>query len=623
MWCRVRATNFKNQELLKEYRKLRTSIPKEIKMSTIEYEKSLAKAIKSDPKLFYAYANKNKNIISKIQSMRNIKGEVIIDKLEIANILNTSFQSVFVKEENDALPNFQKRTEKILEWDWHTSVNMEAVKKILENIDDKKAISVSPYVLKKCASTLAMPLSLVFKLSLDNAQLPKLWKSANVTPIFKKGDTNDPLNYRPVSLTSIPCKILEGLIREKIMSHLKENNLITKHQHGFVEGKACVSNLLETLDFVTNAVHQENQIDLIYMDFAKAFDKVPHKRLIHKIAPYGINGRILKWIEEFLRNRKQRVILGEEVSDWCEIFSGVPQGSVLGPLLFVIFINDLPDNVAAVCKLYVNKKEDATQLQNDINNLIDWSNTWLMKFNKEKCKTMHVGKKNQQYQYTINDNNEEYILQNTDAERDLGVIISSNLKWSNQVNSAVAKAQKALGLIRRTFTHLNTDMVKILYTSLVRPHLEFAVPVWNPTSKGEIEALEKVQRRATKLATEIKHLPYEDRLKRMNLTTLEIRRLRGDLIQEYKIMNQLDEIIWFKQPNQAPSLASSGPSGNLRGHKHRLEREIVQNCQPRHDFFTNRITKHWNELPMEIVEAKTLNGFKAKLDKFFETAVIA
>ncbi len=416
------------------------------------------------------------------------------------------------------------------------------------------------------------------------------------------------------------------------MNHLKENNLITMDQHGFVKGKACVTNLLETLDFLTNAIDHGNQVDLIYMDFAKAFDKVPHKRLIHKISSYGINGKILEWIEEFLKNRKQRVILGEEVSEWCEIFSGVPHGSVLGPLLFVIFINDLPDEVAAMCKLYaddtklisiVNKHDDATQLENDLNNLINWSNTWLMKFNKEKCKTMHIGKNNEQYQYKINDNNEEYILQNTEIERDLGVIISSDLKWSNQVNTAVAKAQKALGLIKRTFTHLNTEMTKTLYTSLVRPHLEFAVSVWKPTSKGEIEVLEKVQRRATKLAPELKHLTYEERLKRMNLTTFETRRLRGDLIQQYKIINRIDEINWFKQPNQAPSLAYNGPCSSLRGHRYRMEREIVRNCQPRHDFFTNRITKHWNELPTELVEAKTLNGFKAKLDRYLNAAVIA
>jgi retron-type reverse transcriptase len=209
--------------------------------------------------------------------------------------------------------------------------------------------------------------------------MPREWKEANVTPLFKKGSRFERSNYRPVSLTSTICKILESIIRDKVMKYLQLNKLIVPSQHGFVPNKACVTNLLETLDIITDAINKGYSVDLVLLDFAKAFDKVSHSKLIQKLEAYGVNSILVKWIKSFFTDRKQRVIIGDNSSEWEDVTSSVPQGSVLGPLLFTIFINDLPERVKNECKLYaddsklkgiIEKEEDIVSIQKYIDNIL-------------------------------------------------------------------------------------------------------------------------------------------------------------------------------------------------------------------------------------------------------------
>ena len=234
------------------------------------------------------------------------------------------------------------------------------------------------------------------------------------------------------------CKILESIIRDHIIKYLTINNLITPEQHGFVPNKACVTNLLETLDTITDAVNRGLSVDLILLDFAKAFDKVSHEKLILKLKEYGISEILVRWVREFLSNRKQRVVIGDNSSCWEDVISGVPQGSVLGPLLFTIFINDLPRNIKSTAKLYaddckligvIKDQSDTISLQNDINRLQEWASTWQMSFNYDKCKVMHFGKKNVNNIYEMRDKlGTTHIIEKTESERNLGVIITNNLK---------------------------------------------------------------------------------------------------------------------------------------------------------------------------------------------------
>ena len=327
-------------------------------------------------------------------------------------------------------------------------------------------------------------------------------------------------------------------------------------------------------------------------------------------------GQILACLKAFLTGRKQRVILGNFISDWAKVNSSVIQGSVLGPLLFVLFINDLVDYIKNKAKLFADDtkilaKTNSTpesSLQKDIDSVLEWTSTWLMRLNLDKCKVMHLGKNNPRTNYTMKSYDSEELIQieKTESERDLGIQISANLKYNAQVSKAASKANSMLGMLKRTFVTRNKDIWKRLYTTYIRPHLEFAVSAWNPYIKKDIETLEKVQRRATKISPTIKNLSYENRLTALKLTTLEKRRIRGDLIQYFKIENKLDIIEWEVPPSIAPPR-----SGRRSQHK----RELIKNCAQRYNFFNNRIACEWNALPDNVVTATTINQFKARLDE--------
>ena len=319
-----------------------------------------------------------------------------------------------------------------------------------------------------------------------------IYKEANVSPIFKKGSRLEAVNYRPVSLTSISCKLFESLIRDKLMGYLFDNDLISKSQHGFVRKKACVTNLLETLDLVSYQLALGKNVDIVFLDFLKAFDMVPHKRLILKLKGYGIGENLCSWFESFLFNRKQRVILGDYVSEWSDVLSGVPQGSVLGPLLFVIYINDLPDYVGCECKMYaddsklISVMEDVlVNMQKDIDAVSEWTKDWLMRLNSNKCKVMHLGRKDIILNYTVEDviSGLRNCIETTKCEKDLGVFISEDLKWSDHVRFAAAKANKVLGCLKRTFVSRDCEIWLKLYISLVRPHFRLCssglVPIFS------------------------------------------------------------------------------------------------------------------------------------------------
>jgi hypothetical protein len=409
------------------------------------------------------------------------------------------------------------------------------------------------------------------------------------------------------------------------MQHLSQNKLLSEDQHGFVNQRACVTNLLETADFLTAHYADKIATDLVLLDFAKAFDKVPHRRLLLKLERYGIRGKLLNWIKAFLSNRKQRVCLGSSSSGWIPVTSSVPQGSVLGPTLFIIYINDLVDVISNRAILYaddtkilspINGNDDAAALQLDINSIISWTNKWLMKLNIDKCKVMHFGKNNNQHVYTMNDydTNMPIHLSTTDAERDLGIHITSNLKVSHQCKIAANKANFQLGLLRRSFISRDPTLWRKLYITYIRPHLEYAIAAWNPFLFQDTAVLEKVQERATRIPPALKRLDYRTRCSTLGITTLKQRRVRGDMIQKYKFHHELEKIKWFRSPVTRRQRASR--QGIDRG---LLVREIVKNCEERFHFFNNRVPNYWNVLPDTLINTLPIESFKAGLDRFLPT----
>ena len=310
--------------------------------------------------------------------------------------------------------------------------------------------------LKNIGESLVLPLKILFKRSGEKGEIPEDWKRANISALFKKGSKKDPGNYRPVSLTSHVSKLLERIIKDEMNSHLDRFHLIAESQHGFMKKRSCLTNLLVFNEFVTSQVDEERPIDIIHLDFQNAFDKVPHMRLLKKLEAHGISGNVVNWIKSWLHMRKQRVHLDGCFSNWTDIYSGVPQRSVLGPILFTIFINDIDDHLSSKILKFaddtkamssVQTEEEINKLRQDLSSLYKWSVDWQMLFNVEKCKVMHIGLRNQNTKYQMGGKE----LSEVTEERDLGVIVSKDLKVGKQCAKAANKGNQILGMIFRTF----------------------------------------------------------------------------------------------------------------------------------------------------------------------------
>jgi len=434
-----------------KYKTIRNKVNKMIKADKAKETLKLVTNFKESKKAFYGYVRSKQVVRTKIQQLRKRDDTMTQDDTEAAEELLNFFQSVFVDEGKGAVPTFQRHPEGTPVTDiGYLEITQEDVEKKLLNLRDDKAPGpdgLHPKALKELASVLGVPLAILFNKSLQEGVLPEDWKCANVISVFKKGLKTEAGNYRPVSLTSVPCKVMESVLRDKMLKHLDANDLLSHNQHGFTRKRSCLTNLLETLEEWTQALDEGYGVDAIFLDYQKAFDTVPHQRLINKLKGYGIGGLLLKWIHDFLTNRKMRVVLNGHKTDWAAVLSGVPQGSVLGPLLFFIYVNEIPDIIESSVKMFaddtklwrtIQSEEDEQILQHDLDRLEDWSKEWLLKFNASKCKVMQIGRK-KTVNYQLRDGMDSVNLEETEMEKDLGVWISKDLKWSHQCRNLQAR----------------------------------------------------------------------------------------------------------------------------------------------------------------------------------------
>ena len=354
-----------------------------------------------------------------------------------------------------------------------------------------------PRFLKETADNISYPITILFNKSLSEGSLPSDWKLANVTCIFKSDDKTKSSNYRPISITSILCRMLESIIKSAVMEHCKDSNIFADSQYGFRERRGCILQLLTVFDTWSKYIDSDIPVDTVFLDFRKAFDSVPHKRLLLKLERLGVSGNVLKWISSFLSNRQQRVVIKGQSSEWTDVSSGVPQGSVLGPLLLIMFVNDLPDEVKSYCKLFADDAklyknlqnfEDFETIQNDLNKLCQWTIKWLMLFSVAKCKDMHIGRDNPRFEYEM-----------TDREGNTKVLKSVEIeKFDKHISLTVNRANRLVVLINRAFSYLDEETLLLLYKTLIRPILDYGNTIWFPTLKKDILAIENVQRRLTR-----------------------------------------------------------------------------------------------------------------------------
>jgi ribonuclease P/MRP protein subunit RPP40 len=479
---------------------------------------------------------------------------------------------------------------------------------------------IGPKLLQGTKEEICKPLCILYKQSLSLGQVPLDWKRANITPIWKKGPKTFAGNYRPINLVSIIVKILESLLKDAMIKYLRTHRLLRASQHGFVPGKSCLTNLLEYYEFVTSKVDQGEPVDSIYLDFSRAFDKVAHARLMKKIRNYGFHSKICDWIESWLSGRQQRVVINGKCSDWIDVISSVVQGSVLGPLLFVIFIDDLdewvfplsiPFKFADDTKLTRSLKshDDANRLQEALDRAVDWANLWQMTFNVDKCCVIHFGNSNPNTVYKMEGSD----LKCVEEEKDLGVLTNKSLKPKSNCAKAAKKANGILGQMKRTFTFSDRSILIRLYVMYIRPHLEYAVQSWCPWTEEDIDLLESVQKRFVRMLPGLSG-SYKEKLAVIGLQTLNERRGRGDAIETFKILKgfyDVDSKIWFK--------SAWRESGASTRHSNAVDALQTQFCRLdlRKNFFTYRATVIWNALPSSLREAKTVNQFKSLYDKHY------
>ena len=346
-------------------------------------------------------------------------------------------------------------------------------------------------MLQELCNEIAPVLQIIFERSLQTGKIPSDWSKALVAPIFKKGDKSSAANYRPISLTCILCKVLEHIIASNVVEHMNKHDLLYDLQHGFREKRSCETQLTMMVEELARSACAGKQTDLILLDFSKAFDKVSHSKLLWKLHQYGIRGNALNWIQAFLGNRSQSVVLEGEESDLVPVTSGVPQGSVLGPILFLIYINDLPDQIVSQVRLFADDTavyltmeggDSHRVLQNDLDSLSVWESRWDMEFNPSKCQVVRVTSSRRPINtlYFLHGQ----VLEVVTSARYLGVDISSGLSWSSHIDRITVKANRTLGFLKRNIKTKQSKVREMAYNTLVRPQLEYASPIWDPYTKG-------------------------------------------------------------------------------------------------------------------------------------------
>ena len=610
------------------YKQLRRDVQRQLRRSYWAYLNDIFE--EDDPqtnksvkhKRFWTYIKHQKSSNIGVAPLK-VDGRLVTDPKEQANILNHQFQTAFSEGKSYSREEFTEKC-KMPHTDYPVldtvHISVEGVKKLLRNLQPGKAPgpdNISPRVLKELADEIAPILTIIYQSSVDTGKVPSEWKEANVTPLFKKGEQYEPANYRPVSLTSVCCKVLEHILTSTIMDHLERHHILCPEQHGFRRKRSCETQLLEFTHELFNNLAEGKQTDILILDFAKAFDRVNHSLLVHKLNYYGIQGVLTHWISDFLQCRRQAVVLNGERSDFIRVDSGVPQGSVLGPCLFLVYINDMPDLLTSSVRLFADDTaaynivasiDDQKHLQHNLDQLAEWEKRWDMLFHPSKCVAIPVTRRKTvlQPEYHLHG----HTLEAVRSVKYLGVTLCSDLNWTEHITNVCSKANKTLGFVRRNLKISSRRIKETAYKTYVRPIMEYATTIWDPHTQHAINMLEAVQRRAARFVMRRYHntSSVSDMITELQWPPLEDRRRIARMSMMYKIHHNLACVRNIK--GQLLPL----PSRQRRGHDQQF---VLPQCRTQYhqNSFLPRTIKQWNQLPLEVIEANTIDTFVSRASR--------
>ena len=494
----------------------------------------------------YKYVSAKRKARTNVSALK-VDGETLDDPTQMAEAFNKAFCSVFTVDNGKVPEHTTRMAPGLCQSD--ILIHEKGVATLLSSLDPRKASGpdgLTTAILKKFSLQLAPILTSIFRHSLQLGTTPRDWRRANVCPVYKSGPVSNALNYRPIALTSVVCKTMEHILASEIREYLMENQLLADAQHGFRAKRSCESQLVVTHHTILSMIDTGKPVDAIVLDFSKAFDKVSHPKLIMKLNKIGINRKVTKWVEHWLSNRVQSVVVDGSTSESTTVTSGVPQGSVLGPLLFLLYINDIGDNIKNELRLFaddallfgpVSTKTERDLLQSDLGRLSEWATTWQMTFNAGKCEVLHFSTDGTDCRTLYSLNNTT--LASVKTGKYLGVTLSSDLSWSTHIEKTVNKANGLLGMLRRQLKGSSRHTRLTLYKTIVRPCLEYAAVVWCPSKQTEIAKLEKVQRRAVRWihGSLSQRDSVSEAMLSLSLETLDARRVGNDKQLLEKMLN--------------------------------------------------------------------------------------
>jgi Reverse transcriptase (RNA-dependent DNA polymerase)/Endonuclease-reverse transcriptase len=505
--------------------------------------------LQENPRSFWKYVNSRKTSGASVGNYMTLDERVACGSKEVADILADYFESVYAKSDDNIIDkhNFvENNYSSDSKWSEQQTSLTEIYNK-LRSLDAKKSSGpdeLPATLLKNCATAFSYPLSIIYNKSLSDGKFPTAWKLAYLTPIHKSESLHDARNFRPISKLSIVAKILDNLMADQLFNRCQ--HLISPHQHGFFKTRSTATNLIPYANNIQRVMDGGGQVDVIGMDVAKAFDKIDHSLIIKKLkAQCGVDGNILKWFNSYLRGRKQRVQIDNNLSKEISVSSSIVQGSHLGPILFNLFFNDVCDVLKDVeyeiyaddLKISKNIKTltDCEILQRTLIDLSSYMEANRLSLNVKKCFIIRFTRKSKNFiEYSYNINNVH--LTKVDKIRDLGVIFDSKCNFNDHILAIRNKAKRMAGFVKRVASNFNDPRTLIaLYKSLVRSNLEYCAIIWNPHCKKQVKQVESVQHNFIKyVASKFWHdnnqnIDYKKYEKLWNLEPLEYRRVKIDL----------------------------------------------------------------------------------------------